>query len=79
MLAALTLYLANSIKKATTEEVAEHAGVTRVTVYRYFATKRELVRAAFQRSETVFEQARLALRDDQTADPIAVLEQIGRG
>jgi AcrR family transcriptional regulator len=41
--AALNLLLQQGIKKTTLGEVAYQAGVTRVTVYRYFADKRTLV------------------------------------
>src|SRR5512145_1021693 len=45
--AALDLFLAQGLKKTTVDEVAAQAGLTRITVYRYFADKGELVRAAF--------------------------------
>ena len=47
--AALDLVLAQGVKKTSLEEVAQRAGVTRVTVYRYFRDKKGLVRASVVR------------------------------
>jgi AcrR family transcriptional regulator len=44
---ALELILSQGIRKTSMDDVAAHAGVTRVTIYRYFRDKRELVAAAF--------------------------------
>jgi AcrR family transcriptional regulator len=42
-----TLMMERGISKTSLNEVAFHAGVSRVTVYRYFKDKEALVRAAF--------------------------------
>jgi AcrR family transcriptional regulator len=55
ILSALTLIMENGISKTSLNEVAYHAGVTRVTVYRYFPGKQALVRAAYLRVEQIFQ------------------------
>jgi AcrR family transcriptional regulator len=79
VLAALRLFMAHGIKRTAIEEIAREAGVTRVTIYRYCADKRELVRAAFLHSETVFQQALHSLEDRPDADPVTILDEIGQG
>jgi AcrR family transcriptional regulator len=44
---ALDLYVIYGIKKTTVEDVSDKCGITRATVYRYFADKEDLVRASF--------------------------------
>jgi AcrR family transcriptional regulator len=44
---ALDTFLLQGIRKTSMDDVAKAAGVTRVTIYRYFQDKKELVRAAF--------------------------------
>lgn len=58
--AALELIASQGIKKTTMGEVAQEAGVTRVTVYRYFRDKERLIRAAFMQIAGVFQE----IRDD---------------
>ncbi|WP_162909588.1 TetR/AcrR family transcriptional regulator [Aggregatilinea lenta] len=77
--AALRLFMAYGIKRTSIKEIAREAGVTRVTIYRHCADKRELVRAAFLQSEAVFQQALQTLNDRPDADPTQILDQIGRG
>ncbi len=74
LLAALALFFEQGFKKTAVDEVAQRAGVTRITVYRYFPTKEDLVRAALHRSERVFQDALAA----QDADPMALLNRIGQ-
>jgi len=47
LLAARELLAARGIRRVSMDEVAQAAGVTRVTVYRYFGDRETLVRAAF--------------------------------
>ncbi len=54
LLAALQLFGERGIAATSLNEVAECAGVTRVTIYRYFADKECLAREAFLRIEPVF-------------------------
>ncbi len=64
--AAFELFMTQGIKKTSMDEIAQHAGLTRITVYRHYADKEALVRAAFAYSEHNFEQARRDL--DQYPD-----------
>jgi AcrR family transcriptional regulator len=54
ILSALTLMMERGISKTSLNEVAYHAGVSRVTVYRHFNDKKALVRAAFLSVEKIF-------------------------
>src|SRR4030042_1864255 len=47
LLPARELLAARGIRRVSMDDVAEAAGVTRVTVYRYFGDRESLVRAAF--------------------------------
>lgn len=69
--ATLQLLLRQGIKKTNLEEVAHHAGVTRITVYRYFADKQALVEAALMSIPQMLEQ----LADDLEHGPALALEQ----
>jgi AcrR family transcriptional regulator len=57
LLAALALFAEQGIGKTSVDEVAYRAGVTRVTVYRYFSDKKELTHRAFLRVEQIFQDA----------------------
>lgn len=76
--AASELFMTQGIKKTSVDEVAQHAGVTRITVYRYYADKEALVRAAYQHSEQIFEQARRDLDQFPDRSMDDHLEQLGR-
>lgn len=54
--AALQLFLVQGIKKTSMDEVAAQAGLTRITAYRYFADRQDLVRAAFWQIVAALEQ-----------------------
>lgn len=45
--AAIQLFVDKGIRRVAMDEVAERSGVARVTLYRYFADREALVRAAF--------------------------------
>jgi AcrR family transcriptional regulator len=79
VLSALALFSERGISKTTVSEVAFRAGVTRVTVYRYFSEKKELVRAAHLRVEQVFQKGLAELERNPLADWESVLNQIGEG
>jgi AcrR family transcriptional regulator len=49
LLAARETFVRRGIRRTTVDDVATAAGVSRVTVYRYFPTRDDLVRAAFLR------------------------------
>jgi multidrug efflux system membrane fusion protein len=55
--AALELFAQQGVKKTDLGAVAHRAGVTRVTVYRYFGNKKGLARAACMRIVRAFERA----------------------
>jgi AcrR family transcriptional regulator len=76
---ALTLFSERGIKKTSLEEVAYQAGVSRVTVYRYFANKRDLVLEAFLRVQQVFQKGLSDLKQNPLADLKSVLNEIGEG
>lgn len=47
--------MAEGIKKTSLEDVARDAGLTRITIYRHFAEKQDLVRAVFMRIPEMLE------------------------
>jgi AcrR family transcriptional regulator len=79
LLSALSLFSERGIAKTSLNEVAYRAGVTRVTVYRHFKDKKDLVRDAFLRVEQVFEKGLAELKRNPRADGEKVLNQIGEG
>jgi len=74
---ALRLFSEIGISKTSMNDVAFQAGVTRVTVYRYFADKRALVREVFLRVERVFQEGLATLGQNPEANWKTVLDQIG--
>ena len=79
LLAALELFYRQGIRKTGVAEVAALAGVTRITVYRYFPTKQALAREAFILGERVFERGVQELGDGEGVKPEQVLRIIGEG
>ncbi len=77
ILSALALFSERGINKTSVGEIAYHAGVTRVTVYRYFSEKKELVREAYLRVEQVFQKALADLEQNPLAQWESVFNQIG--
>jgi len=77
ILSALTLFSERGISKTSVNEIAYHSGVTRVTVYRYFSEKEELVREAYLRVEQVFQKALANLEQDPLANWESIFNQIG--
>lgn len=76
--AAVRLFLEQSVRKTSAEEVAFQAGVTRVTVYRYFTDKEGLVRAVCQRIGAVFQRAAEGSRGGAIDEIVACLKRLGR-
>jgi len=74
---ALNLFLTQGIKKATMDDVAHAAGITRVTVYRHYANKQDLVSAVFLHIAAGFEQAQAAIESGQVDDIEAIVDIIG--
>jgi len=77
IISALTLFSERGISKTSVSEIAYHAGVTRVTVYRYFSEKEGLVRDAYLRVEQVFQKALANLEQDPLANWESIFNQIG--
>lgn len=81
LMAALALFAQQGISKTSLDEVAYQAGLTRVTVYRYFADKKDLVHKAFLRVEQVFQDGLDDLEHDPNPDQItweAAMMRIGQ-
>jgi len=79
LLSALALFSERGIRQTSVNEIAYRAGITRVTVYRHFPDKKELVLAAFLRVEQAFEKGLAELKQNPHADLETVLDQIGQG
>jgi AcrR family transcriptional regulator len=76
---ALALFLKGGIHQTSVDEIAYHAGVTRITVYRYFEDKRALALEAYLRIERVFQIGLADLEQNPDAGWEQVLDQIGAG
>lgn len=57
ILAAIRIFLERGVKRTSLADVAQEAGLTRVTVYRHFGDKRGLVRAVCLRIAGIFQRA----------------------
>jgi len=77
VLSARELFFSQGIKKTSIEEIAHHAGVSRITVYRYFADKRDLVQAAFLRGEQVFQDGLKYLEQNSITSISSFLNKLG--
>ena len=77
LLAALALFGEQGIAATSLNQVAERAGVTRVTVYRHFADKEQLAREAFLRVEQAFVEGARELNRNPRAPIEDVLNGIG--
>jgi len=76
--AVVRLFLEQSVRKTSAEEVAFQAGVTRVTVYRYFTDKKGLARAVCARIAAIFERAAAESRGRSVDEIDAGLNQLGQ-
>jgi AcrR family transcriptional regulator len=75
--AALKRYLSYGIKKTSMEDVAAEAGLTRVTIYRYFPDKKSLVRASFLYFVEVLHLVHGELVESPEMDMERVLDRLG--
>jgi AcrR family transcriptional regulator len=75
--AALKRYLLYGIKKTSMEDVAVEAGLTRVTIYRYFPDKKNLVLASFMRFVEVLQQIHGEMLESPDMDMERVLDRFG--
>jgi AcrR family transcriptional regulator len=66
--AALDLFLRQGIRKTSIDDVADRAGVARVTVYRHFSDRQQLIGAAFLQVNAAFDRIREALEEEQDLD-----------
>ncbi|MDH5371709.1 MAG: TetR/AcrR family transcriptional regulator [Acidimicrobiia bacterium] len=75
--AAIQLFVDLGIRRVSMDDVADRSGVSRVTLYRYFADREALVRAAFLAPIEALEQLQgeLVADDDPTVE--GVLGAIG--
>lgn len=78
LLAARDLMVARGVRRVSMDDVAEAAGVTRVTVYRHFGDRENLVRAAFLNLAESLENVIAELADDPRPDVDAFLARIGQ-
>jgi len=77
--AALGLFLKQGIKRTSVDDIAHAAGLTRVTVYRYFPRREQLVAAAFRAFLAPLERARAWAESTPDADIDAVLDSVVHG
>ncbi len=75
--AALTLFLKQGIKRTSVDEIAHAAGLTRVTVYRYFSRREELVLAAFSHIIAPLQCVSKLIDIEPQADIDMVMDSIG--
>lgn len=74
--AALRLFLEQGVRKTSLEEVAEQAGVSRMTIYRYFPDKPALVREAFLGLAALFAAAHEDIRREAAGGIDAALDRV---
>lgn len=77
VLAALALFLERGVKKTNLVEVAFQAGVTRVTIYRYFQDKEGLIHAVCRWLAAIFQRAAEAGPADSMYDVDQRLSRLG--
>ena len=66
--AGLDLFLQQGIRKTSIDDVADRAGVTRVTVYRHFSDRQQLIGEAFSQVNDAFDRIRGALEEESDLD-----------
>jgi len=76
-LAALKVILDRGIKRSSLTDVAFEAGVTRVTIYRYFGDKQGLVRAVCRRVGEIFQRVAAGEPQDTFAQIDDRLNRLG--
>ncbi|HTP03281.1 MAG TPA: helix-turn-helix domain-containing protein [Anaerolineales bacterium] len=79
LLAALALFGERGIAASSMNQIAERAGITRVTVYRHFVDKERLTLEAFLLPEKMFMRGLAELKRNLDADWQEVLNKIGEG
>jgi AcrR family transcriptional regulator len=76
---ALTIFIARGIQKSSIDEIAKHAGITRITAYRYFDNKKELVKASLLSVVGIFEYVEKEIRTKRILNIEAALDKIKAG
>jgi AcrR family transcriptional regulator len=71
LLAARSLFVTQGFQKTSMEDIARDAGVSRLTVYRYFGTKKELLRTLFMYAAGIFKCMNESIGDDEMKNPLA--------
>lgn len=74
---AIRLFLCHGIKKTTMNDIALHAGITRVTVCRYFSEKKNLVGTVFLHIVSVFQKVQEDLYQEKNHDVEKYIDHIG--
>jgi AcrR family transcriptional regulator len=77
LLAARDLMVARGLRRVSMDDVAGAAGVTRVTVYRYFGDRESLVRATFLNLAESLDAVVADLGEEPRPDVDAFLSRIG--
>ncbi|MGZ5382374.1 MAG: TetR/AcrR family transcriptional regulator [Acidimicrobiia bacterium] len=66
--AALDLFLRQGIRKTSVDDIADRVGVSRVTVYRHFSDRQQLIGESFLLVNAVFDRVRVALEEEEDLD-----------
>lgn len=66
--AALDLFLRQGIRKTSVDDIADRVGVSRVTVYRHFSDRQQLIGESFLLVNAAFDRVRAALEEEQDLD-----------
>lgn len=75
--AAIQLFVDHGVRRTSMDEVAGQSGVSRVTLYRYFADRKALVRAAFFAPIEALESLQVELEDEDGLTVERVLVAVG--
>ncbi|MFI6742387.1 TetR/AcrR family transcriptional regulator [Nonomuraea sp. NPDC050451] len=70
MKAALELFVERGLEGANVEQIAKRAGVAKVTVYRRWSSKEELLIQAIERARTLVPEADIWATTDAAAQPV---------
>jgi AcrR family transcriptional regulator len=76
--AAIRLILIQGVRKTSLADIAQEAGVTRVTVYRYCGDKKGLLRGVCQRIASIFQRAADGKACDSVRDVDLRLNNLGK-
>lgn len=74
---ALALFLKQGIKRTSVDEIAHASGLTRVTVYRYFPQREQLVLAAFNHVNAPLQRVEDWIATHPKTDIDTVMDSIG--